>query len=64
MMIFFPQNYLRTFEISTNTVKKYMIRKKFVLFCEKKLTLYNKQEFLATRSIPFEVKKKTLLSKF
>lgn len=35
-----------------------MIRKKIVLFCEKNLTIYNKQELLATRSIPFELKKK------
>lgn len=40
-----------------------MIRKKFVLFCEKKLTLYNKQEFLATRSIPFEFLKKNFTFK-
>lgn len=58
MMIFFSKIFLGLYKYPRNTVKKIWFEKKIVLFCEKKLTIYNKQEFLATRSIPFELKKK------
>lgn len=60
-MIFFSKIFLGLYKYSRNTVKKKYDSKKncFVL----KLTIYNKQEFLATRSIPFEFLKKNFTFK-
>lgn len=60
-MMIFSQKFLRTLKIFTKHCKKKYDSKKicFVL----KLTIYNKQEFLATRSIPFEFFKKNFTFK-